>query len=77
MTVERSTPARSAAALIVLSPRSSPSQISYFCDGDRNRLRRRPPLDGFCDPDSGFPDSSWKSRRASQMRSDQTLDLWR
>ena len=42
ITVERSTPARSAAWLIVLSPRNRPIQISYFCDGDRNRLRRRP-----------------------------------
>ena len=77
ITVERSTPARSAASLIVLSPRSSPSQISYFCDGDKNRLRRRPPLGGFCGPDSGMTGSLSKSRRASQMRSNQTPDLWR
>src|SRR5215211_7348505 len=42
MIVERSTPTRSAASLMVVSPRTSCSQISYFCDGDRNRLARRP-----------------------------------
>src|SRR5436190_1486938 len=73
ITVERSTPARSAASLIVLSPRSRPIQISYFCDGDRNRLRRR----AFCGPCSVIPDSSSTSPRACQMRSDQTPDLWR
>jgi hypothetical protein len=68
ITVERSTPARSAASLIVLSPRNSSIQISYFCDGDRNRLRRRAPL-GPCSVISG---SSSTSRRACQMRPDQT-----
>src|ERR1035438_185356 len=43
MIVERSTPARSAASRVVNSPRNNPIQISYFCEGDRNRLRRRPP----------------------------------
>jgi hypothetical protein len=43
MIVERSTPARSAASPVVNSPRSNPIQISYFCEGERNRLRRRPP----------------------------------
>lgn len=44
MIVVRSTPARSAACTVVYSPRNRPTQISYFSDGDRNRLRRRPPL---------------------------------
>src|SRR5215217_3068453 len=42
MIVERSTPYRSAASAIVVSPRTSCSQISYFCNGVRNRLARRP-----------------------------------
>jgi hypothetical protein len=42
MIVERSTSKRSAASLIVVSWRTSCSQISYFCDGDKNRLVRRP-----------------------------------
>ena len=42
MMVERSTPALSAAPAIVASWRTSWIQISYFCCGVRNRLRRRP-----------------------------------
>src|SRR5215213_2647670 len=42
MIVERSTPKRSAASLIVVSPRTSCSHTSYFCSGVRNRLARRP-----------------------------------
>jgi hypothetical protein len=42
MIVERSTSKRSAASLMVVSCRTSCSQISYFCDGDKNRLARRP-----------------------------------
>src|SRR5512133_1566448 len=42
MIVERSTPYRSAASPTVVSPRTSCSQISYFCSGVRNRLARRP-----------------------------------
>ncbi|HEY5435122.1 MAG TPA: hypothetical protein VIK13_07805 [Candidatus Limnocylindrales bacterium] len=42
--VERSTPARSAASTVENSPRTNPNQISYFREGDRNRLRRRPPF---------------------------------
>ena len=42
MIVERSTPTRSAASVIVVSWRTSCSQISYFCDGVKNRLARRP-----------------------------------
>jgi hypothetical protein len=41
MIVERSTSSRSAASLMVVSPRTSWSQISYFCDGANNRLARR------------------------------------
>jgi len=44
MIVERSTPARSAASIVENSPRNRPSQISYFCEGDKNRFDRRPPL---------------------------------
>jgi hypothetical protein len=40
--VERSTARRSAASLMVVSPRTSCSQTSYFCNGVRNRLARRP-----------------------------------
>jgi conjugative relaxase-like TrwC/TraI family protein len=42
MTVERSTPNRSAASEMVVSPRTNCSQISCFCNGVRNRLARRP-----------------------------------
>src|SRR4029453_246777 len=42
MIVERSPPNRSAASPTVVSPRTSCSQISYFCSGVRNRLARRP-----------------------------------
>jgi DNA-binding NarL/FixJ family response regulator len=37
MIVERSTAHRSAASLMVVSPRSSCSQISYFCSGLADR----------------------------------------
>src|ERR671913_1615332 len=40
--VERSTPNRSAASAIVVSPRTSCSHTSYFCNGVKNRLARRP-----------------------------------
>jgi hypothetical protein len=43
MTVDRSTPACSAAAAIVYSRRTRLSQISYFSLGERNRLPRRSP----------------------------------
>ena len=42
MMVERSTSHRSAASPMVVSPRRSCSQISYFCSGGKNRLARRP-----------------------------------
>src|SRR4051794_31602933 len=42
MTVERSTPARSAAAAIVYSPRIRLSQISYFSLGDKTACRADP-----------------------------------
>ena len=42
--VERSTPARSAASTVEYSPRNSPSQISYFCEGDRNRFASTAPV---------------------------------
>lgn len=41
MIVERSTPASAAACAIVVSPRTSCSQISYFADGDRIFFARR------------------------------------
>src|SRR3954453_23609383 len=41
MTVERSSPARSAAAAIVYSPRTKLNQICYFSLGERNLLPRR------------------------------------
>src|SRR5438034_11181338 len=42
MMVERSTSHRSAASPMVVSWRTSCSQISYFCSGVKNRLARRP-----------------------------------
>ena len=44
MIVERSTPYRSAASAIVVSSRTSCSQISYFCNGVRNRLAPAQPV---------------------------------
>jgi len=58
MIVERSTPARSAASRVVISPRTSATQISYFCDGDKNRLRRRPPPTGPIDLVPAHPDNT-------------------
>ena len=54
------------------SPRApAASQISYFSDGDRNRLRRRPPALA-ARPCSVIPEaSSSKSQSAGRMRSDQ------
>ncbi len=46
MIVDRSTPAASAAALIVVSPRTSCNQILYFTDGANNFFARRTGLAG-------------------------------
>jgi hypothetical protein len=74
MIVERSTSKRSAASEIVVSWRSSCRQISYFCDGDKNRLARRPirsvPRSG-----SGMISSSCSGQQPEQMLADPPLDL--
>ena len=75
ITVERSTPARSAASRIVLSPRTRPSHSSYFSDGDKNRLRRRLPLLAACPGSVILKASSSERPSTSQMRSDQNPDL--
>jgi hypothetical protein len=73
--VERSTPARSAASAIVYSPRNSPIQISYFCDGERNRFGRRSPLLPAERPGSVIEDPFLEEPEASQMRANQNPDL--
>jgi len=77
MIVEQSTPARSAASIIEYSPRNNPIQISYFCDGDRNRLPRRPPLLPAERPGSVIEDPFLVMPEASQMRTNQNPNLWR
>jgi hypothetical protein len=77
MIVERSTPARSAASTVENSPRNNPSQISYFCEGERNRLRRRPPpAPPAKRPGSVIEDPFRVVPEASQMLRNQNRDLW-
>jgi hypothetical protein len=57
------------------SPRNSPIQISYFCDGDKNRFDRRPPLLPAERPDSVIKDPFLVEPEASQMRANQNPDL--
>lgn len=52
---ERSTPAASAAADTVVSPRINPRKISYFTDGAKNFFER--PLRGAPDDDPAAPES--------------------
>ena len=73
--VERSTPARSAASTVVNSPRNNPIQISYFCEGDRNRFARRPPLLPAKRPGSVIEDPFLVVPEASQMWANQNPDL--
>jgi hypothetical protein len=75
--VERSTPARSAASTVEYSPRNSPIQISYFCEGDRNRFGRRPPLLPAERPGSVIKTLLLIVPEAFQMWANQTADLWR
>src|SRR5674476_890514 len=68
--VERSTRSRDAASAIVTSWRTSCNQISYFCDGVRNRFARRFFGIEFC----SFSDiirSSYIEWETHQMWSDQ------
>ena len=75
MIVERSTPARSAASIVLNSPRNSPIQISYFCDDDRNRFGRRPSLLPAGRPGSVIEDPFLVEPQASQMWANQNPDL--
>jgi len=75
MIVERSTPARSAASIVLNSPRNSPIQISYFCEGERNRFGRRPPLLPAKRPGSVIEDPFLMEPEASQMWANQNPDL--
>ncbi len=78
MIVERSTPARSAASIVEYSPRNNPTQISYFCEGKRNRLERRPPLLPCERPGSVvIKDTFLVMPEVSQMRRNQNPNLWR
>jgi hypothetical protein len=73
MIVERSTSKRSAASLMVVSWRTSCSQISYFCDGDKNRLARRP-IRSVPRWKSGMISSSYSGQQPEQMLADPPLD---
>ncbi len=75
MIVERSTPARSAALIMLNSPRNSPIQISYFCEGDKNRYRRRTPTLPAERPGSVTEDPSLVKPEASQMWANRNADL--
>jgi hypothetical protein len=75
MIVVRSTPARSAACTVEYSPRNNPIQISYFSDGERNRLRRRPSLPACECPGSVIRDPFLVLPEASQMMRNQNADL--
>lgn len=65
MIVERSTPAASAAALMVVSPRTSWRKISYFTDGANNFFARRVGLAGLA-PASLFVEDIDTHSRVSQ-----------
>jgi hypothetical protein len=73
--VERSTPARSAASAALYSLRNSPIQISYFCEGERNRFGRRPPSLPAKRPGSVIEDPFLEEPEAWQMRANQNPDL--
>ena len=73
MIVERSTPARSAASIVLNSPRS-PIRISYFCEGHRNGFGQRPPLLP-AEPGSVIEDPFLVEPEASQMWANQNPDL--
>jgi len=75
MIVERSTPVRSAASIVENSPRNRPSQISYFCEGDKNRFDRRPPLLPTARPGSVIEDPFLVKPEASQMWANRNPDL--
>ena len=77
ITVERSTPARSAAAAIVYSPRARLNQISYFSDGERKRLLRRLRGPAPLNFESVMIGRSWTSPTGSQMRTDWNGEVWR
>ena len=70
MIVDRSTPAASAAALTVVSPRTSCSQISYFTDGARNFFTRR------TGPNWAGPASLFIEVIDTHSRVSQTLTVW-
>jgi len=74
MIVQRSTPTWSAASLMVVSPRTSRNQISCFCDGDKNRLARRPSR-SVPRWRSGMISSSSSGQRPKQMLADPKPDL--
>src|SRR4051794_40246368 len=75
-TVERSTWCTAAASAIVTSCRTSCSQISYFCDGLRNRFARRPAR-SVPRPSASMIRSSSRSQRPHEMLSDTKIDLYR
>lgn len=77
MIVERSTPAASAAALIVVSPRTSCSQISYFTDGASNFFARRAGTSGLAGTSLFVEDMHTLSRvsQTPKVWSDQTPEM--
>jgi hypothetical protein len=75
MIVERSAAARAAASTVENSPRNNPSQISCFCEGDRSRLRRQPPLLPVEHPGSVIEDPFLVKPKASQMCAIESPDL--
>jgi hypothetical protein len=76
MIVARFTCQASAASAIVASWRTSWRKISYFCDGLKKRLARRParsvPRSG-----SGMVTSSSTGREDLRMLTDRSADLYR
>ena len=55
------------ASTVENSPRNNPIQISYFCEGERNRLRRRPPLLPAERPSSVIEDPFLMEQQPSQI----------
>jgi hypothetical protein len=76
MIVDRSTASRSAASATVFSCRTSCSQISYVCHGDKNRLARRPSR-SVPRWESGMISSSFSGQQPERMLADPTPVLHR